>query len=123
MNEHNEVINFIKETFTTSPTYNVLVNFGVEKKWHIGGIFPDVIVTLKENNSIVFIIEVETNGNLVSSIQQWKNYINLPGTFYIVVPENKLNEVKSLAVVSGVKAKFGFYRYVNNKVTEVVYEP
>ena len=123
MNEHDKVINFIRGTFATSPIYNVLVNLGTEKKWHIGGIFPDVIVTLKENNSIVFVIEVETGEGLAASIQQWKNYVNLPGTFYIIVPENRLNEAKSLSVVSGVKAKFGFYRYFNNEVTQVIYEP
>ena len=120
MNEHDKVINFIANNLKTQ--FGVLANYGTDKKWHIGGVFPDVILQSLEDGKTMFIIEVETSESLTSNVPQWKNYANLNGTFYIIVPQDRLNDAKKLAVAAGVKGKFGFYNYNNNEVTGVTYE-
>ncbi|MCK5319863.1 hypothetical protein KAJ61_00555 [Candidatus Parcubacteria bacterium] len=121
MNEHDLVIDFIKNRL--NGRFDILTNAGQSKNFHIGGIFPDVIVREKESKEILFVMEVETESSIATSVGQWKNYKILPGTFYIIVPEEKIGEVKTLVAASGVNAKFGYYiKSKNNEITRVIYE-
>lgn len=115
---HDDIVKYIQGRLSSK--FQVLANFGTEKRWNIRGVFPDVIV-MSNDKRILFIIEVETEESIIGSAPQWRNYSNLSGTLYIVVPFAKLNEAKRLAAESGIKTKFGYYTILGNEI-KVIYE-
>jgi hypothetical protein len=118
-NEHDKVVENIRDANTGS--FNVLTNL-VGEQHYIGSIFPDLILKDKTNDIPVFIIEVKKNGNIATSMQQWKSAPSIPATLYFVVPESDLASAKSIAQVIGLQSRFGSYKILDNGSISVDYE-
>ncbi|MDD5088388.1 MAG: hypothetical protein PHI18_06290 [bacterium] len=120
---HDKVIDFIAKTLDRAK-YDIYTNPGQEKNTHIGGQFPDVILTPKGDKSVQFVIEVETKATVTEDEArgQWKEYAGLPGTFYLIVPEGSLELARILCSAMGIKVKLGSYAVdSNNHVSGVNY--
>jgi hypothetical protein len=122
MTDRAKIISFIQSQH--HGRFRILDNTGSDKKV-VGGQFPDVIFLQSEpppNNNILFVLKIETGGNLVDSVSEWKALGSAPSVFYIVVPKGKLDEAKKLANATGVRARFAWYEMDGEKVKEVHYE-
>ena len=116
------VVKYIVNSF--SQRFRAFDNTGENKKV-VAGQFPDVILMRPEpppNSDILFIMKVETEDNLLSSVAEWKELSSAKSVFYIVVPEDRLDEAKKLASATYVKARFASYRLKGNTVDRVSYE-
>ena len=118
-NEHDKVVENIRDS--NSNAFNVLTNLAGEQNY-IGAIFPDLILSDKNTNNPIFIIEVKRNGNIALSMQQWKAVQSIPATLYFVVPESDLAAAKSIAQVIGLQTRFGSYKTSVDGVITVNYE-
>jgi hypothetical protein len=119
INEHDRVVESIRDA--NSATFNILTNLAGEQNY-IGSIFPDLILIDKKTNLPVFIIEVKKNGNIATSMQQWKTSPNVPATLYFIVPESDLSNAKSIAQVIGLQTRFGYYKINPDGTLSVIYE-
>ncbi len=118
-----KVITFIQKQ--QSERFRVLNNTAGSDKKIINGQFPDIIFLQKEpppNNNILFVMRVENGGNMVDSIPVWRALGSAPSAFYIVVPKNKVDEAKKLAIATGVRARFAWFEMEGDKVKQVNYE-
>ena len=121
MSIRQKVIQHITETL--SDRFQVVDNTGPEKKI-IAGQFPDVLIFKKEppnNTDPLFILKIENGEDLVDSVSQWKELGSDPSVFYIVLPEDKLDEAKKLVSATGVRAKFAWYKVHEKNVTRIHY--
>lgn len=100
--------------------YNILLNVDDEKHF-IGNVFPDIILLDKKVNTPLFVIEIRRNGKIASCMQQWKSHPKIAATLYFVVPQVDLENAKSIAAVSGINAKFGYYTIEGGKAN-VIFE-
>jgi hypothetical protein len=122
MNDRHKVAQFI--TTTLSNRYHIVDNMSGDKKL-IAGQFPDVLVYKKDSTAdrdLLFVMKIENGGELIDSLPQWKELTTAPSTFYIVVPQPKLDDAKKLASATGIKAKFAWYRMEKGNVAQVIYE-
>lgn len=122
MDRRTSIVSLIKKEF--SNRFRVLDNTGADKKV-VEGQFPDVILMRSEpppNNDILFVMKIETGGDLIDSVSVWKALGSAPSVLYIVIPENKLDEAKKLASATGVRARFAAYQVHDGKVTDIRYE-
>lgn len=122
MGKHDEVIESIRKGL--SQNYTVYINPSSSKTFSVAGVYPDVVVCSKNENRALFIIEVETDESITAGAAfQWQKYSKLPYTFYIVVPEIKIQEAKLLAEQADIVAKFGYYNELpSGGGINVVYE-
>ena len=118
---HDRVIQAAAENLNN---WTVYTNPGQEKNAHIGNSYPDIILTNRQTNNIEYIIEVETEDSITAheAYGQWKQYMNLPGTFYLLVPHNSRQNAEFLCSQYGVRAKFGTYRIDNLNRIQISYE-
>ncbi len=115
---HDKVVAYI-QSHLDSVKYDIYTNPGHEQNWHIRGQFPDVLVTPKGSKSVQFVLEVETSDTITAeeAKAQWKEYATLPGTFYLIVPQQSLELAKIIAGAQGISAKFGYF--VTNAMGQV----
>ncbi|TAL62568.1 MAG: hypothetical protein EPN85_02425 [Bacteroidetes bacterium] len=106
--EHDKIVKNLVDKF--SAKYNVLSNLDKEQNF-IANIFPDLILSDKATNRIMYIIEVKRNGGIANCIQQWKNMKAIPATLYMIVPDSDLANAKSIAQVIGLQIRFGSYSF------------
>jgi hypothetical protein len=120
---HDRVVSYI-QSHLDSLKYDIYTNPGSEQNWHIRGQFPDVLVTPKGSKSVQFVLEVETSDTVTAdeARNQWKEYATLPGTFYLIVPQESLELAKIICSAQGISAKFGYFM-INGlgQVTNVQY--
>lgn len=107
---HDRVISYIASSLD-STKYDIHTNLGQEQNWHIRGQFPDVLLTPKGSKSVQFVLEVETSDTITAeeARTQWKEYANLPGTFYLIVPRESLELAQIICTAQGIPAKFGYF--------------
>lgn len=108
---HDDIIYKIVNVLNTKD-YDIYTNPGQEKNVGISHNYPDVIMTEKNQNTVKFILEVETTESikLSEAESQWKRYANeIKATFYIVVPESEANLAKMLCQKIGINARFATY--------------
>jgi len=107
---HDQVVR-IAAGYLDQAKYVVYTNPDGEKNTKIGNSYPDVIVTNKGESKALFIIEVETQDSITAleAINQWKEYQQLGGTFYLLVPRDSLQSAQQLCNAYSVRAKFGYY--------------
>lgn len=120
---HDRVVKYI-ESSLDSTKYDIHTNPGQEKNWHIRGQFPDILLTPKGSKSVQFVLEVETSDTITAeeTRNQWKEYANLPGTFYLIVPKESLELAKIICAAQGIPAKFGYFTTnVRGEVIDVNY--
>ncbi|GEM_PF-2404328 len=122
MNDRQKVIQYIISTL--SNRFNVVDNTIADKKI-VAGQFPDVLIFPKNSTAdrdLLFIMKIENGGELIDSLPQWKELATAPITFYIVVPNVKIDDAKKLANATGVKAKFASYQIDNQGSVTLNYE-
>jgi len=118
----NKVIAAIKEK--NEVRFRVFDNTGTDKEV-IAGQFPDVIFKQQEpppNNNILFVMKIETSGELLNSVSAWKDLGNASSVLYIVVPKDRLDDAKKLASVTGVRARFAWYVMEREEIKQLHYE-
>ncbi len=114
-NEHDNVIRNAYDNLDKI-NHSVYINPNQQKNTNINGNYPDIIITLKGNNNVKFIIEVETADSVNSSeVQQWRTYSQLGGIFYLLVPASSKSLAELLCRQNGVKARFGTYTIQNGR--------
>ena len=79
--EHDSVIRTACENLDRV-NYRIYSNPNQEKNTSINGYYPDIIITTINDDSVKFLIEVETADSINNSeSKQWKIYSHLDGTF------------------------------------------
>ena len=102
--------------------FDILINIDKEEHF-IGTLFPDIVFVDKKTKAPLFIIEIKKNGRISICMNAWKSAPVIPATLYIIVPESELQNAKSIAAVTGVKSRFGYYTLdKNGDVLKVVFE-
>ena len=122
MAEREKIIDFITDQF--KDRFRVFDNTGQDKEV-VAGQFPDMILKQNEpppNNNILFVFKIETNGELIDSVSEWKDLGSAPSVLYIVVPQDKLNDAKKLANATSVRARFAWYEMEGENIKGIHYE-
>jgi len=118
--EQFKVAQKIKEQFQSR--FEVLINLDTEEHF-IGTMFPDMVFVDKKTKTPLFIIEIKKNGRIAACMNAWKAATKIPATLYIIVPQLELQNAKSIATVTGVNARFGYYTLdKNGDVLAVTFE-
>jgi hypothetical protein len=110
-NEHDNVI---QAAFNNLDKVNhrVYINPNKQKNTSINGQYPDIIITPADDNTVKFVIEVETSESVnTNEVQQWKTYSQLGGIFYLLVPISSKDLAELLCRQNGIKARFGTYQF------------
>jgi len=102
----------------------VYSNPGQQKNAYIGNAYPDIILTNRVTNNIEFVIEVETSDSVTAheAYGQWRQYANLPGTFYLLVPRESRQNAAFFCNQYGIQAKFGTYWIDRYNQIQIHYE-
>ncbi len=122
---HDNVISFAVDNLD-KVNHDVYSNPGSFKNAGVGQMYPDIIITKRNSNTIEFIIEIETADsiNITEATNQWKSYADgINASFYILVPESEKQKAINLCKQVGISARFGTFAtdYFGN-VTSVNYE-
>lgn len=114
-NEHDNVIQTAYNNLDKI-NHKVYINPNQQKNTSINGNYPDIIITPLNDNTVKFIIEVETAESINNAeVHQWKTYSQLSGTFYLLVPFSSKNLAEMLCRQNGIKVRFGTYRIQNGR--------
>ncbi len=119
---HDRVIDIAAGRLTGS--FTVYTNPGGQQRTRIGNLYPDIILTQIGNNTVQYIIEVETVETVShSEVQQWKQYSTLGGTFYLLVPSQLREKAETICRTYGIySVKFGTYWVDAQNVLQLNYE-
>lgn len=102
--------------------HTVYINPNQQKNTSINNSYPDIIITPKNDNTVKFVIEVETVDSINNAeANQWKTYSQLGGTFYLLVPQQSRDVAELICRQNSIKARFGTYRYSNGNYV-IAYE-
>lgn len=102
--------------------HDVYINPGTIKNTQVKGLYPDIIITNKNEKNVKFIIEVETQDSInQNEVQQWTDYSNLGGQFYLLVPKNMKDTAELLCRQNNIKARIGIY-YKDNSQMIIKYD-
>ena len=115
-NEHDNVIQAAYSRLD-KVNHRVYINPNQQKNTSINNVhYPDIIITSINDNNVKFTIEVETSDSVNSSeVQQWKDYSEFSGTFYLLVPFASKGVAELLCRQNNIKARFGTYIYQNGQ--------
>lgn len=90
--------------------HRVYTNPNQQKNTHINGQYPDIIITPVNENTVKFVIEVETADSVnTNEAVQWRTYSQLGGTFYLLVPLQSKTLAQLICRQNNIKARFGTY--------------
>lgn len=96
--------------------HKVYINPNQQRNTNINGHYPDIIITPANDNTVKFTIEVETADSINNAeVPQWRNYSQLGGTFYLLVPFASKQVAELLCMQNDIKARFGTYRFQNGR--------
>lgn len=102
--------------------HDVYINPGIQKNIQVNNLYPDIIITKKGEKNVKFIIEVETQDSInQNEVPQWKEYSQLGGSFYLLVPKTMKDTAELLCRQNEIKARFGVY-YEENSVYVINYD-
>lgn len=108
--EHDLVISAAAQQFSVSQKYNIYTNPGIEQRYRVGGLYPDIVAVDKNSGRVKFVIEVETTSSVdKSEAKQWKELQRLGATFYLLVPYRAEPAAEQVSKTAGVKCHFGHY--------------
>lgn len=97
--------------------HDVYINPGNIKNTQVSGLYPDIIITKKDEKNVKFIIEVETQDSInQNEVQQWTEYSNIGGQFYLLVPKNMKDTAELLCRQNNIKARIGTYYKDNSQI-------
>jgi len=104
--------------------YKVYTNPGTQHNTSVGNLYPDIILTPKDSNSVSFIIEVETSDSVTAheAYSQWKDYSKLGGTFYLLIPQTSRTLAETLCKQYSISVKFATYSIDQNNHLQINYE-
>lgn len=92
--------------------HDVYANYDQKKNTSVSGVYPDIIITKKNDPNVKFIIKVEIEDNVTNNeVEQWKLHSKLGGTFYLLVPYELKQKAELLCLQNSIKARFGTYKY------------
>ena len=117
-NLHDEVIRQIVGHLNHQD-YDIYTNPGQQKNAGIGDNYPDVVMTIKNDTTVKFILEVEVAESVTENeaSKQWKKYANeINASFYIVVPNGYVVRAKQYCVKFGINARFASFDVNQNDV-------
>lgn len=104
--------------------HDVYINPGQIHNTSVDGLYPDIIITNKEDKFVKFCIEVETADSInQSEVSQWHDYsTRIGGTFYLLVPIDYKSKAELLCRQNNIKARFGTYsKDVWGNITNIQY--
>ena len=119
---HDKVIEIAASNF--KKLYKVYTNPNTLKNTKVGNLYPDLILTPLDSNSVSFIIEVETSDSVTAheAFNQWADYSKIGGTFYLLVPSESRSLAETLCKKFLIQAKFATYRVDANNHLQINYE-
>jgi hypothetical protein len=109
----------IQEAFNNLDKVNhdVYINPGTQNATSVNSLYPDIIITSKGDKNVKFIIEVETQDSInLNEVEQWKQYSQLGGIFYLLVPRDMKATAEILCHQNEVKARIGIYYYESSRI-------
>lgn len=110
-----EIVNHLN-----NEAFDIYINPGQERNAGIGDNYPDVVMTEKGQNTVKFILEVETSESVTKdeAINQWKKYTSeINATFYLVVPVALLNKAKELCQRENINSRYATYSLSGSTLT------
>ena len=110
-NLHDNVI-YSARRFLNDREFDIYTNPGNKKNAGIGNLYPDIILTDKNEKTVKFFIEVETSDsiNISEATNQWKRYANnIRASFYLLVPLRLKSKANLLCKQVGISVRFGTY--------------
>lgn len=121
-NLHDKVIEIA--AINLKKTYKVYTNPGTIRSTKVGELYPDIILTPTDSNSVSFIIEVETSDTVSAheAYTQWKDYSKIGGTFYLLVPTESRVLAETICKQYSIAAKFATYWVDQNNHLQINYE-
>lgn len=121
-NLHDKVIEIAANNL--QKTYRVYTNPNSHKNTKVGELYPDIILTPKDSNSVSFIIEVETSDSVTAheAFNQWMDYSKIGGTFYLLVPSESRQLAETLCKQYSIPAKYATYWIDSNNYLQINYE-
>jgi len=104
--------------------HDVYVNAGQQNNTNVGGEYPDIIITTKDDKAVKFIIEVETSDSINQSeaVTQWTKYSKLGGVFYLLLPKESRNLAEQICIQNNIKARYGTYSLDSQNNVQISYE-
>lgn len=87
-----------------------------ERKFAVGNLYPDILLTKKDSKEVDFIIEivVSSYSNKETLEKKWKPLSEAGPTFYLVVPKNQHKTIEKWCTEEKLKVRFGTYEIGNN---------
>ena len=82
-----------------------------ERKFAIGNLYPDIILTKKDSKVVDFILEivVPSYSNKETLFKKWKPLSEVGPTLYLVVPKLKHKTIEKWCTEEKLKLRFGTY--------------
>lgn len=107
---HDKIVKAIVDSLDQT-NHDVILNWGQEKKAHIRGFCPDIIMASKGTSHAKFIFEVVSNNGITEvTAKQWKKCVDvINATPCIVVPEAHILEAERICNRVGVSTRFATY--------------
>lgn len=86
-----------------------------ERMYAVDNLYPDIILTKKGTKTIDFIIEIVVNRFITkdSLLKKWLPLSKKGPTYYMVVPKNKLNQVRNWCDAQKMQVRYGTYEIKN----------
>ena len=121
---HDQVIQIAADNLRRTGNFIVYTNPDGQHNTKIGELYPDIILTPQNSNTVQFIIEVETadSVNASEAINQWKSYSTLGVTFYLLIPSSSRALAESICRQYGIQVKFATFWIDNNSQLIINYE-
>jgi len=121
-NFHDKVIEIAANNLRKN--FKVFTNPGTDKITQVGDLYPDIILTPLDKNSVSFIIEVETTDSVTAheAFNQWLDYSKIGGTFYLLVPKDSRSLAETLCKQYSIQVKFATYWVDGNNYLQINYE-
>lgn len=82
-----------------------------ERKFTVDDLYPDIILTKKDSNTIEFMIEivVKEHINQTALLKKWLPLSKKGPTYYLLVPKQNLKQVQKMCDDRKMQVRFGTY--------------
>lgn len=89
-----------------------------ERKFAVGSLYPDIILTKKGSKEIEFIIEIVVKSHLKKELisEKWKPLSESGPTFYLLVPKEDKQIIEKWCDEEKMKVRFGTYEIKNDNL-------
>lgn len=82
-----------------------------ERKFAVDNLYPDIILTKKDSNTIEFMIEivVKDHINQTALLEKWLPLSKKGPSYYLLVPKQNLKQVQKMCGDRKIQVRFGTY--------------